>query len=253
MKRHQKAHPPRPARLFGEPERPADLFVAHVDGASRNNPGPAAYGVVLRRPDGSVVETLSKYIGTKTNNEAEYYGLIAALDCAASHRIARLRVVSDSELLVRQMQGNYKVKSASLKPLHEQARKLAGQFAYISFEHVPRAHNADADRLANEALDKTESHGVGARHPSAALRTGAVPARPIMQEPAARLKAGATSAPRKIRARYSGGALHPTEPLDLAEGEEVELTIRRKATEAQRLREFRAGRARLQPCRKRIQ
>jgi probable phosphoglycerate mutase len=227
MKRHAKSHPPRPARLFGEPEHPADLFIAHVDGASRNNPGPAAYGVVLRRPDGSVVETLSKYIGTKTNNEAEYFGLIAALDCAASHRIARLRVVSDSELLVRQMQGNYKVKSASLKPLHEQARRLAGQFAYIVFEHVPRALNADADRLANEALDKTESHGVGARH--------AVPARPIMHEPSARLKAAATSAPRKIRARYSGGALHPAEPLDLAEGEEVELTMKR-ATETPRRR-----------------
>ena len=228
MKRHARSHAPRPARLFGEPERPADLFVAHVDGASRNNPGPAAYGVVLRRPDGSVLERLSKYIGTKTNNEAEYFGLIAALDCAASHRIARLRVVSDSELLVRQMQGNYKVKSASLRPLHEQARRLAGQFAYIAFDHVPRAHNADADRLANEALDKT------------AGKSGDVVAafRPAKTQPpdSARLKAAATSAPRKIRARYSAGALHPTEPLDLAEGEEVELTIK-KATETQRHRE----------------
>ena len=245
MKRHTKSHPPRPARLFGEPERPADLFVAHVDGASRNNPGPAAYGVVLRRPDGSVVETLSKYIGTKTNNEAEYFGLIAALDCAASHRIARLRVVSDSELLVRQMQGNYKVKSASLKPLHEQARKLAGQFAYISFEHVPRAHNADADRLANEALDKTESHGAGTRHPSAALRTSAVPGDQATQAGVARLFRGGVSEKspaskdagyRRIRARFSGGALHPAEPLDLPEGEEVELTVRRKATETPRHR-----------------
>ena len=156
---HGKTHAPRPARLFGEPEHPADVFVAQVDGASRNNPGPAAYGVVLRRPDGSTLETISKYIGTKTNNEAEYYGLIAALDCAASHRIAKLRVVSDSELLVRQMEGNYKVKSPTLRPLHEQARRLARQFAYLAFEHVPRAQNAQADALANEALDANREIG----------------------------------------------------------------------------------------------
>ena len=222
MKRHAKSHPPRPARLFGEPERPADLFVAHVDGASRNNPGPAAYGVVLRRPDGSVVETLSKYIGTKTNNEAEYFGLIAALDCAASHRIARLRVVSDSELLVRQMQGNYKVKSAALRPLHEQARKLAGQFAYIAFEHVPRAYNADADRLANEALNKTASSPIspGTQGGIETRKSKLETRKPLATRPS-------PLAPQKVRARYSGGALHPAEPLDLTEGEEVELAIRR--------------------------
>jgi probable phosphoglycerate mutase len=245
MKRHAKAHPPRPARLFGEPERPADLFVAHVDGASRNNPGPAAYGVVLRRPDGSVVETLSKYIGTKTNNEAEYFGLVAALDCAASHRIARLRVVSDSELLVRQMQGNYKVKSASLRPLHEQARKLTGQFAYIAFEHVPRAHNADADALANAALDKTATGSVAPGKEGGAETRKSHSSSPALSQPekfdtrhspARRsLGEGGRLATHEVRARYSGGALHPAEPLDLVEGEEVELTIK-KATETPRHR-----------------
>lgn len=224
MKRHAKAHPPRAARLFGEPERPADLFVAHVDGASRNNPGPAAYGVVLRRPDGGTLERLSKYIGTKTNNEAEYFGLIAALDCAASHRIARLRVVSDSELLVRQMQGNYKVKSPTLRPLHEQARRLAAQFAYITFDHVRRELNAEADRLANEALDKTEGRplGTSGRQPFAA------PPHSAASSQKKELATGHSPlATQEIRARYEKGALHPAEPLDLAEGEEVEIVIHR--------------------------
>jgi len=232
MKRHAKSHPHRTARLFAEPERPGDAFVVHVDGASRNNPGPASYGVVLRRPDGSVIERLSKYIGVKTNNEAEYFGLIAALDAAAAHRIGKLRVRSDSELLVRQMQGAYKVKSASLRPLHEQARRLAGRFAYIAFEHVPREENAEADKMANEALDKTHAREqIEIRKPK--LETRATHATP--HSPARRsLGEGGPPTSRKIRARYSGGALHPTEPLDLPEGEEVELTIRRKATEAQR-------------------
>jgi ribonuclease HI len=211
-----RAQAPRPERLFGEPERPADLFVAHVDGASRNNPGPAAYGVVLRRPDGGTLETLSKYIGTKTNNEAEYFGLIAALDCALSHRIARLRVVSDSELLVNQMRGSYKVKSATLRPLHEQARKLAGRFAYITFEHVLRAHNSQADALANAALDANRSQDSGVRIQGKAD--------PRAGKPAA---GQSTIATHKVRARYANGALHPAEPLSLAEGEEVEITIKK--------------------------
>jgi ribonuclease HI len=218
-----KAQAPRPERLFGEPEQPADLFVAHVDGASRNNPGPAAYGVVLRRPDGGTLETLSRYIGTKTNNEAEYFGLIAALDCALSHRIARLRVVSDSELLVQQMRGNYKVKSATLRPLHEQARKLAGGFAYITFEHVPRAQNAEADALANAALGSSRSQDSGVRSQG---KSG-----PRNSKLETRAEKPTTShsplAPQKIRARYANGALHPVQPLSLNEGEEVEITVKK--------------------------
>jgi probable phosphoglycerate mutase len=219
--KRSKAQPPRPERLFGEPERPADLFVAHVDGASRNNPGPAAYGVVLRRPDGGTLETLSKYIGTKTNNEAEYFGLIAALDCALSHRIARLRVVSDSELLVNQMRGSYKVKSAKLRPLHEQARKLAERFAYITFEHVLRARNAEADALANVALDRTGNQAQQTRSDAArAFRGGEAAKKP--ESPASK-----DAGYKATRARYSQGALHPAEPLSLAEGEEVEITIKK--------------------------
>jgi ribonuclease HI len=110
--------------------------------------------VVLRRPDGRPLDTLRKYLGHATNNVAEYLALIAALDYAHAHRISRLRVRSDSELLVRQMQGRYKVKSADLRPLYERARKLAAGLAYFSIEHVPREQNREADALANTALDQ---------------------------------------------------------------------------------------------------
>lgn len=214
MKRRSKPHP-HAARLFAEPARPTDAYIANVDGASRNNPGPASYGVVLRRPDGSVIETLAKAIGIKTNNEAEYFGLIAALDLARAHRIAKLRIRSDSELLVRQMQGAYKVKSLKLKQYHEQARRLAGQFAYVAYEHVPRAENAEADKLANQALDS--------QRPSLDV----APALRRARTEDAGLKAGATKAAR-VRANYVNGVFVPEEPLALAEGEEVELTILRK-------------------------
>lgn len=211
MKRRPPSRSPRPGRLFAEPERPGDAWLAHVDGASRNNPGPAAYGIVLRRPDGSVAERLSKYIGVKTNNEAEYFGLIAALDAAAAQGVSKLRVRSDSELLTRQMQGAYRVKSASLRPLHEQAQRLARRFAYLSFEHVPRVENAEADRLANDALDHSS------RSPAARSRRASSPA------------GKQASRPQRLRARYSGGVLHPLEPLDLPEGEEIDLTLHRRS------------------------
>src|SRR6266567_255310 len=198
-----KSRPTKPASgklLFDAPERPANIFVAYVDGASRGNPGPASYAAILRGPDGATRFEAGKYIGRATNNVAEYYGLITALDYAAAHGIERLLVRSDSELLVRQMQGRYKVKSADLRPLHERARKLAHGFAYFTIEHVPREQNREADELANSALDRTGSGG------------------------------GATQMPggeRPIRARYSGGALHPLEGLNLSEDEIVEISIRR--------------------------
>src|ERR1700739_221122 len=124
---------PKPAqkssgKLFGEPESPSTrlegAYVANIDGAARGNPGPAAYGVVLRRPDGTPLESLGKYIGRQTNNVAAYYALIAALDYAMAHHLKRLGVRRDPERLVRQVQGIYKVKSADLRPLHERARKM---------------------------------------------------------------------------------------------------------------------------------
>src|SRR6476661_1067470 len=111
--------PHRSAGLFSDPAPDAKLAAwrANIDGGSRGNPGPAAYGVVIRDPRGDIVARLKKYIGRTTNNVAEYYGLIAALDYAQSNHIRALRIESDSELLVKQMRGQYKVKSADLKPL----------------------------------------------------------------------------------------------------------------------------------------
>ncbi len=128
-------------------------IVIHIDGASRGNPGPAAYGVVAESEDGKPVAAFSKYLGETTNNQAEYQALLAALDFACSNGYRRLRILSDSELLVRQMRGEYKVKSDGLKPLWERARRAAMAFDNWSIRHVPREENRESDRLANQALD----------------------------------------------------------------------------------------------------
>src|ERR1700728_645589 len=150
-----KSSVPGSARLFADAHSvaPPAVHIANIDGASRGNPGPASYAVVLRDPSGKIVLELAKNIGRETNNVAEYYALLAALGYAASHDIHALRIRSDSELLVRQMQGRYKVKSPDLKPLHERAAKLSRQLQYFAIEHVRRELNRDADALANVALD----------------------------------------------------------------------------------------------------
>lgn len=195
------------------------MHIANIDGASRGNPGPASYAVVLRDPQGNIVLELAKNIGRETNNVAEYFALLAALDYAISHNISALRIRSDSELLVRQMQGRYKVKSADLKPLHERAAKLARQLQYFAIEHVRRELNRDADALANVALD---SAGV-----------------PKFEDPQTRIEptklehrlapAPAHSHARSshpLRARWVNGAFVPAEPVNLPEGSEVLLDVR---------------------------
>jgi ribonuclease HI len=139
--------PPRP-----EPARGASA-VAHVDGGSRGNPGPAGYGVRLTLDDGSVID-LKHSIGIATNNMAEYHGLLAALRWAADHGVRSLRVRADSELMVKQMNGVYRVKSPGLQPFYEEARGLARRIGHVVFEHVRRDLNEDADRLANEAMNE---------------------------------------------------------------------------------------------------
>jgi ribonuclease HI len=214
------------SRLFAEPEKPTDVFTAEVDGASRGNPGPASYAVIIHRPDGSVVYQLGKYLGRATNNVAEYFALITALDYCATSNISRLRVRSDSELLVRQMQGRYKVKSESLKPLHERAIRQSKGLAYFAIEHIPRELNSEADALANIALDRT-----GEVSSSARVITS-VPAEPAATTGSRATSAGSTASSaqsgRTIRAHVKNGALYPNEPLNLPEGSEVEIEIRPK-------------------------
>ncbi len=131
---------------------------ANVDGGSRGNPGPAGYGVRIERDDGTIVE-LKESLPLATNNVAEYNGLLAALRWAAEHGLSRLHVRADSELLVKQMKGEYRVKNPGLQPLYEEARALARQIGRVTFEHVRREFNKDADRLANEAMDAAALEG----------------------------------------------------------------------------------------------
>ncbi len=145
------AAPPEP-----EPQHYPQL-VAHVDGGARGNPGPAGYGAVLRTPDGAVRAELCGFLGVTTNNVAEYQGLLAALRWAREVGARELLVHADSELLVHQMNGRYKVRAPHLQPLHGEARRLAAGLARFRIEHVPRAENKDADRLANKAMDEGTS------------------------------------------------------------------------------------------------
>ena len=126
---------------------------ANIDGGSRGNPGPAAYGVRIEQEDGSLVD-LKAAVGIATNNVAEYRGLLAALRWATDHGIERLHVRSDSLLLVKQMRGEYRVKHPGLLPLYEEARGLVRQLRKVTFEHVRRELNTEADRRANEAMDE---------------------------------------------------------------------------------------------------
>lgn len=127
--------------------------MAHVDGGSRGNPGPAGSGVVVSAEDGTALFEGGYFIGRTTNNVAEYRGLLEALRAARRLGATELCVVSDSELLVRQMNGQYKVRNAGLLPLYEEARHLARQFKEVSFRHVRRELNKRADELANKAMD----------------------------------------------------------------------------------------------------
>jgi probable phosphoglycerate mutase len=132
-------------------------LVAYIDGGSRGNPGPAGFGVRVEQPDGTLVEELAESIGIATNNVAEYRGLIAALEWASARGERALHVRSDSLLLVQQMLGRYRVKHPGLLPLHARARLLVHEIGRVTFEHVRRESNADADRLANAAMDGSGS------------------------------------------------------------------------------------------------
>lgn len=205
--RAKHGHGPRTGGLFGDaaPEHKAvAAYQANVDGGSRGNPGPAAYGVVIRDPRGEIVARLKKCIGQNTNNVAEYFGLIAALDYAQTHGVRALRVESDSELLVKQMRGQYKVKSGDLKPLHERAKKMSQGFESFRIDHVYREQNRDADALVNQALDETSRDGAGASAERPGPKEGAM----------------------RLFARYKDGYLQPERPLELPEGTEVEIVLR---------------------------
>lgn len=208
---------PRGGGLFGEPapEAKTAAYRANIDGGSRGNPGPASYGVVIRDPKGEIIARLKKYIGRMTNNVAEYYGLIAALDWAQSNQVRALRIESDSELLVKQMRGQYKVKSEDLKPLFERAKKMSQTFSSFRIDHVYREQNAEADALANEALDEVSG--------KASMETGKSK---LENRNSSSANSSAASETKKLKARYYRGLLQLAEPLDLPDNAEVEILLR---------------------------
>jgi probable phosphoglycerate mutase len=138
-----------PARL-----NPEKWLIAHCDGGARGNPGPAGYGAVLQTEDGETLAELSEFLGIRTNNYAEYSGLLGVLAWALEHGHRRLRVVSDSELMVKQIQGRYKVNSPDLKPLWTEARSRVAKLDEFQITHALRHKNKEADRLANMAMDR---------------------------------------------------------------------------------------------------
>jgi|SRR5690242_9543332 len=134
--------------------QPVRWITANVDGGARGNPGPAGFGVYICDAAGVPIKQISEYLGHKTNNFAEYSALLAALQFAVDNHHRALKVISDSQLMVRQMTGRYRVSSPDLKRLYERARALVRQLDRFSIEHVLRAQNKQADRLANEAMDR---------------------------------------------------------------------------------------------------
>ncbi len=209
---------PRGKGLFGdapaEPKPAAAAHRANIDGGSRGNPGPASYGVVIRDGRGEIVAKLKKYIGRMTNNVAEYYGLIAALDYAESHGVRAMRIESDSELLVKQMRGQYKVKSEDLRPLFERAKKMSQAFDSFRIEHVYREQNREADALANEALDESEGKAPGAPPAKKAEAPSSKPEPPSSKPE-----------PRRVQARFRGGVLYLLEDVELPDGMVVDVSI----------------------------
>ena len=225
---------------------------AHIDGASRGNPGPAAYAVVMESADGSRLAGFSEYLGEATNNVAEYQALLAALEYALSNHYLRIRVQTDSELLARQIVGVYKVKSPGLKPLQARARQMIARLESFSIEHVPREQNYEADQLANQALEAVER---GQRHRVVASPPlGPIPERrgelevaeqgqkhqAVALFPLPKLggesevgerspgAASKVARPLRVSATFHKGVLEPHGQLSLFEGEVVNLAIYRK-------------------------
>jgi ribonuclease HI len=177
--------------------------VAYIDGGSRGNPGVAGYGVAVQDENGESLVGLSQHLGIRTNNFAEYSALIGALQYALANEYDGLRVYADSELMVRQVNGVYKVKSPDLQPLFREAKALISKLKSFSIHHVPRAQNREADRLANLAMD------------GASGRTQKQTA-PTMPSP---------SEPRYLLAVYRAGSFHPLEPATFPENARFRLTI----------------------------
>lgn len=183
-------------------------IVAYCDGGSRGNPGPSGYGVSIEDTQGRPVAELSEFLGVKTNNFAEYSGLLAALEYALSHGQKRLRVVADSELMVKQMKGQYRVNSPDLRPLWEEAKRRAAKLERFEIEHVLRNKNKRADALANQAMDRGSGRTVRELGSEAgAAKTIEAAKAPASLRPAAS-SATKSATPRTLKGFVKNGVVH---------------------------------------------
>jgi ribonuclease HI len=205
------SYPSRNLFPSSHPKPPEHYLIAHSDGGARGNPGPAGYGVVIQDETGRKIASLSEYLGHQTNNFAEYQGLIAALEYALEHGHKALKVISDSELLVRQIKGIYKVKNATLQELHGRAKQLIAQLNWFSVDHALREHNQEADDLANRAMDR----GTGRSSGTARVVAGDSPAR-----------AAATAAPQEFEGVIQNGMIKLTNG-ELPEGTRVQVRVKK--------------------------
>ena len=188
-----------------------DFITAYCDGGSRGNPGPSGYGVSFEDGTGHPIADLSEFLGVKTNNFAEYSGLLAALEYALSHGHARLRVVADSELMVKQMKGQYQVKSPDLRPLWEEAKRRASRLERFEIQHVLRGKNKCADALANQAMDRGTAKTVKevARESGGPASSGA----PLLRVAASTMKpvekrTNSVEKPRALKGFVKNGVVH---------------------------------------------
>ena len=213
--------------LFGSDAIPAGSknevrwWTAHCDGGSRGNPGPAAFGAVIVDPEGRVAAEISEFLGTATNNVAEYRGLLATLDWAVAQDARALRVVSDSLLMVQQVKGRYKVNSPDLRTLWQAARDRIARLDRFEIEHALRHKNKEADRLANEAMDR------GTGKPAAGRPAGQSEARGGSGDRAgSAVRAGAESIRTKsVRGFVRDGAVHLLDGASLPEGAFVKVVV----------------------------
>ncbi len=192
---------------------PTGWLHAHCDGGARGNPGPAGYGALLQDDNGAVVAELSEFLGLRTNNFAEYSGLLGCLQYALDHHHPRLKVVSDSELMVKQIQGKYQVKSPDLKLLYEEAKRRIARLDAFEIAHALRHKNKDADRLANEAMDRGSGKPAAGPPPSRTRPASDVSSRPearsaAVQRPAAPAPAVPKAAQIMLRGFTRDGQIH---------------------------------------------
>ena len=199
------------------------MITAYCDGGSRGNPGPSGYGVSIEGPRGETVGELNEFLGVKTNNFAEYSALLGALEFALTHGHKSLKVIADSELMVKQIKGQYRVNSPELRPLYDEARRRIAKLEKFEIQHVLRNKNKRADALANEAMDKGMGKSVRLAPPTVKGAVEAPPKIAINGRPAPRTPAAVASG-IVLRGFVKNGVVHLLEG-ELPENAFVKVTV----------------------------